>query len=190
MNSSFVEGILHITDLGGYDHMLFLLTLIAGYTWTDWKKILWLITAFTIGHATTLICAGMGWISFSSNWIEFLISATIFATALFRLISPSLQRTVDWKTYAMVAFFGLIHGVGFSTFFKMMYSNTGDMILELLKFNLGVETGQIIVVGLILLLFAGLYAVLKTKKEWVARLVLSLALVLSAFMVWEKWLGL
>jgi HupE / UreJ protein len=187
MNNSFIEGILHITDLGGYDHMLFLLTLIAGYTWSDWKKILWLITAFTLGHATTLICAGLGWISFSSNWIEFLISATIFITALVRLISPSLQRTVDWKTYAMVAFFGLIHGVGFSSFFKMMYNETSEMILELLKFNLGVEAGQIIIVALILLLFTGLYAVLKTKKEWLARLVLALALVASSFMVWEKW---
>lgn len=184
--NSFFEGIAHITDIGGYDHMLFLLVLIAGYTWTDWKKILWLITAFTLGHATTLICAGLGWISFSSNWIEFLISATIFITALVRLISPSLQRTVDWKTYAMVAFFGLIHGVGFSTFFKMMFSQTNDMILELLKFNLGVEVGQIIVVALILLLFTGIYTLLKTKKEWVARLVLAMALVISAFMVWEK----
>jgi hypothetical protein len=190
MNNSFIEGIIHITDIGGYDHMLFLLTLIAGYTWMDWKKILWLITAFTLGHATTLICAGMGWISFSSNWIEFLISSTIFITALVRLISPSLQRSVDWRTYAMVAFFGLIHGVGFSSFFKMMYSKTSDMVVQLLMFNLGVEFGQILVVILILLVFSGLYAILKSKKEWIARLVLSLALVLSAFMVWEKWSGL
>ena len=90
----------------------------------------------------------------------------------------------------MVAFFGLIHGVGFSSFFKMMYSKTSDMVVQLLMFNLGVEFGQILVVILILLVFSGLYAILKSKKEWIARLVLSLALVLSAFMVWEKWSGL
>jgi hypothetical protein len=190
MSSSFVEGILHITDLGGYDHMLFLLTLVAGYTWSDWKKILWLVTAFTLGHATTLICAGAGLFSFSSNWVEFLISFSIFLTALLRLISPSLQKPVDWKTYFLVVVFGLIHGMGFSSFFKMMYSETGDMIAQLLLFNLGVEAGQILIVMLILLLFSGLFSVLKTRKEWIARLVLALALIASSFMVWDKWSNL
>jgi HupE / UreJ protein len=190
MNSSFIEGILHITDVGGYDHMLFLLTLVVGYTWTDWKKILWLVTAFTIGHATTLICAGLGLFSFSSNWVEFLISFSIFLTALLRLISPSLQKPIDWKTYAIVVVFGLIHGMGFSSFFKMMYQKTGDMITQLLLFNLGVEVGQIIIVAIILLVFTGLFSLIKTKKEWIARLVLALALVASSFMAWEKWSNL
>ncbi len=83
----FQLGFEHITDLNGYDHMLFLLALCAAYRYSEWKKILVLVTAFTVGHSITLALSVLNIIPVNGAWIEFLIPITILATAIKNLVS-------------------------------------------------------------------------------------------------------
>ncbi len=137
-------GIEHITDLQGYDHMLYLLALVAWASLGDFLRVLLLATAFTIGHTITLLLAGMGWIHPFGLWIEFLIPVTIFCTALWNLRRTAGQgsRLVNRVTYAITIVFGFVHGLGFSSFFRMMQDEGEGIVLPLLRFNVGVEMGQ------------------------------------------------
>lgn len=138
-------GLTHILDWQGYDHMLFLLVLSAGFTFKDWKPVLVLITAFTIGHCSTLVLSTFNWIKISSSWIEFLIPVTIMITAIFQILGIKKQQT-----YGLVFFFGLIHGLGFSTLLKAMLGQEESILLPLSGFNLGIELGQMMWVLLLL----------------------------------------
>lgn len=137
-------GIDHITDLQGYDHMLYLLALVAWASLVDFLRVLLLATAFTIGHTLTLLLAGMGWVHPFGNWIEFLIPVTICCTALWNLRRKAGQEAaaVNRLTYVMTIGFGLIHGLGFSSFFRMMRDESESIVFPLLRFNAGVELGQ------------------------------------------------
>ncbi|MEY3399065.1 MAG: hypothetical protein RL220_1659 [Bacteroidota bacterium] len=184
--SEFIMGVKHITDLEGYDHMLFLLALSAGYGFKEWKQLLWMVTAFTIGHATTLIIAGLGAFHMSSNWVEFCIALTIFSTAVIRLTQGGKPASQGIWGYVLIVFFGLIHGVGFSSFFRMMISNDADIVMPLFLFNLGVEAGQILILLILLLISAGILAIIRLKPSRLAIVYLSVAALLSAVMVWER----
>lgn len=137
-------GIEHITDLQGYDHMLYLLALVAWASLVDFFRVLLLATAFTVGHTLTLLLAGMGWVHPFGDWIEFLIPVTICSTALWNLRRKAGQEEnrVNRLTYGMTIGFGLIHGLGFSSFFRMMQDDSEGIVLPLLRFNAGVELGQ------------------------------------------------
>tara|TARA_B110000503_G_scaffold51760_1_gene83451 strand:+ start:6808 stop:7377 length:570 start_codon:yes stop_codon:yes gene_type:complete len=137
-------GIEHITDLQGYDHMLYLLALVAWASLGDALRVLLLATAFTIGHTITLLLAGMGWVHPFGGWIEFLIPVTIFCTALWNLRRNAGQgpSRVNRVTYVMTIVFGLVHGLGFSSFFRMMQDDGDGLVMPLLRFNVGVEIGQ------------------------------------------------
>jgi len=141
-------GFEHITDLNGYDHMLFLLALCAGYVYTDWKRILILVTAFTVGHSLTLALAVLNIIPVNAAWIEFLIPVTIAATAAKNvLVKTSPDRSFsggEWLTYLMALTFGLIHGMGFSNYLRSLLGER--LLMPLLAFNLGIELGQLLVV--------------------------------------------
>ena len=141
----FQLGFEHITDLNGYDHMLFLLALCAAYVYTDWKKILVLVTAFTIGHSITLALAVLNIVAVNSAWIEFLIPVTIVATAAKNLIAK--QEKAATVTYLMALGFGLIHGMGFSNYLRSLLGD--ELVLPLFAFNIGLEVGQLLVVALI-----------------------------------------
>ena len=67
MGNYFVDGILHITDVEGYDHMLFLLAMCAPFTFKDWKQVAILATAFTLGHSISLALAALDVIRFSGR---------------------------------------------------------------------------------------------------------------------------
>lgn len=179
-----VDGILHITDFDGYDHMLFLLALSAPFGVKDAKKLLLLITAFTIGHSITLILAGLQIISFSSHFVELVISISIAITALFNLISK--PGNLSLLRYAVVIGFGLIHGMGFSSFFKMMVADNESYIGQLLLFNLGVEIGQILI--LIAILIISMIAIhgfkLKPKTWNIGISIMTLAI--SSYLIFEK----
>ncbi len=140
-------GFWHILDWEGYDHILFLLVLLACYAYYEWKHILILITAFTLGHALTLLLGGLNLVSLPSNIVEFGIALTIFLTALLNFLK---SRGRDVISYVVIAIFGLIHGLGFSSFFKALLSESDSLISVLLFFNLGVEVGQVVFVLLIL----------------------------------------
>ena len=72
----------HITDPGGYDHILFVIALCAIYTLRQWKQVLVLVTAFTIGHSITLALATLKLINYDTKVIELLIPVTILITAV------------------------------------------------------------------------------------------------------------
>jgi hypothetical protein len=142
-------GIEHITDLKGYDHILFLITLMAVYQIKHWKKILILITAFTLGHTTSLILASFELVRFSSKWVEFLIPVTICLTALINIFQSKADSSKGHHLYKyfMALGFGLIHGMGFSNYLRSLILNEDSIAGPLFSFNLGIEAGQLIIVG-------------------------------------------
>ena len=145
----FQTGFEHITDLAGYDHMLFLLILCSVYSFRNWDWLI-LITAFTIGHCITLALSVLNIILLPSSLIEFAIPLTIFISAIFRWIqvekneNKSYQK--DQKVYAVTLLFGLIHGLGFSNMLRSLLGSQADILQPLLFFNLGLEVGQIVIV--------------------------------------------
>jgi len=162
-------GIEHITDLKGYDHILFLITLMAVYQVKHWKKILILITAFTIGHSVSLVVASFDLISVPGKWIEFLIPVTILLTALGNISSSKAESSSGHHIYKYVLalIFGLIHGLGFSNYLKSLIMNADSIIGPLFSFNLGIEAGQIMVVASFLILGVITLELFKAKpREW------------------------
>ena len=149
----FTEGVFHILNVSAYDHILFVVLLTAVYFLRQWKTILTLVTAFTIGHSISLALATLHIISIAPRYIEFFIVITILVTAIEDLfIKPDIDaRPFSLKyniKYGIALFFGLIHGLGFSETLQSMIGN--HIALPLLSFNLGVEVGHIAVVFLAL----------------------------------------
>lgn len=140
----------HILDLGGYDHILFVTALCGIYTLADWKKVLILVTAFTIGHSVALALSVLNIVRIDSGLIEFLIPLSIVITALFNILKGR-KESRSFK-YAVAAFFGLIHGMGFSNYLRSLLGGESDLILPLFGFNVGLEFGQVIIVLVVLLL--------------------------------------
>lgn len=168
----------HILDyLNGYDHILFVLALCAVYLVRDWKKILILVTAFTIGHSITLALATMNIISVSSELIEFLIPLTIFITSFSNLFKKEagIEKERGQINYLFALFFGLIHGLGFSNFLRSLLGKESEIVSPLLAFNLGLELGQIIVVILFMAVSFILVDLIKVSRRDV-KLVLSSAI--------------
>ena len=143
-------GVAHITDWQGYDHMLYLLALVARFDLRHAGKAALLATAFTLGHSFTLAIASLDVFRVSGAWVEFLIPVTILGTALWGLFHGEGDAKSRRHTYAMAAGFGLIHGLGFSSFFRMTRDNTADLVASLFRFNLGVELGQLVIVAVML----------------------------------------
>ena len=168
----------HILDYkNGYDHILFVLALCAVYLIRDWKKILILVTAFTIGHSVTLALATLQIVSVNVALIEFLIPLTIFITAvsnLFKKEELSKSKGVQIN-YVFALFFGLIHGLGFSNYLRAILGKDHSILSQLLAFNLGLEFGQIIVVAIFLMIAFLLVDLLKVnRRDW--KMVLSSAI--------------
>lgn len=150
----FKLGLQHIADFKGYDHILFILTLCAVYALKEWKRVLVLITAFTIGHSLTLALATLDLIRVDGDLIEFLIPLTIFITALANLFSrkQSVSPIHHYIKYGAALFFGLIHGLGFSNYLRNLLGAERGLALPLFSFNVGIEAGQIIIVSIIMVL--------------------------------------
>lgn len=165
----FTLGLQHIADLKGYDHILFILILCAVYTLKEWKRVLILVTAFTIGHSLTLALATMKVLKVDGDLIEFLIPLTIFITALGNVIhrKGKVSMRQHYMKYAAALFFGLIHGLGFSNYLRSLLGAEKGMILPLFSFNVGIEVGQILIVVIIMLLSKVVVDVLKMPaREW------------------------
>jgi hypothetical protein len=174
----FVLGKDHILDyVNGYDHILFVLALCAVYVVRDWKKVLILVTAFTIGHSITLALSTLNIISVNATLIEFLIPLTIFITAvsnLFRKDEGAPGKSVQ-ANYFFALFFGLIHGMGFSTYLKALLGKDHSIVLQLFAFNIGLEIGQIIIVCIFLAVSIIAIDILgANRRDW--KMVLSSAI--------------
>ncbi|MEY2701607.1 MAG: hypothetical protein RLY43_240 [Bacteroidota bacterium] len=163
-------GINHVLDIKGYDHVLFLLALISPYAFKDWKRILFLVSIFTVGHTLALVLSVYNIVSVKASLVEFLIPVTILITALFALFTAGKTTKKESVTFVagVTFFFGLIHGLGFSNYFKtIMIGTPSEKVLPLMEFALGIEVAQLIVVMIGLILAYVAQAVFKfSKREW------------------------
>lgn len=146
-SSFFQTGWHHIIDIHAYDHLLFVMTLCAGFKLKEWRQILVIITAFTIGHSITLIISALKFIPDNAALIEILVPVTIIITSFSNILNHKKEGFLSNKNtkYLIALGFGLIHGLAFASNFKMMMFNS-DIILPLFAFNLGIEIGQLVIV--------------------------------------------
>ncbi|WP_423820152.1 HupE/UreJ family protein [Salinimicrobium sp. TIG7-5_MAKvit] len=166
----FQLGLEHVLDWNAYDHILFLIVLVASFSFLTWKKVFWLVTIFTVGHMLSLFLAVYKIVLVNTTWVEFLIPVTILATAIFNMINAKKKENKNnvGVLYFSTAFFGIIHGLGFSSYFKMIASGTDSVFLPLLEFALGIEAAQIIVVlGVLLLSFLFQNVLNITRRDWI-----------------------
>ena len=170
-------GFEHIADIRGYDHILFIAALTVAYSLLEWRRLLILVTAFTLGHSITLALATAGAVSVNTELIEFLIPATILITSVFNIAdSRSASEGVDAGSrarrhqailYILAGGFGLIHGLGFSSFLRAVLGGEESIVVPLFAFNVGLEIGQILIVTVLFLLgalltkFAGM-----ARRDW------------------------
>lgn len=164
------EGLFHVLDWNAYDHVLFLIALVVVYDFKNWKKILWLITLFTIGHTLSLILAAYKIVSISQNWIEFLIPVTIIITALVNVFfAKNATKQAKTNTNLFFAlFFGLIHGLGFSGYFKILIGSSTQKLIPLLEFALGIEIAQLLIVLAILIVGFIFQTIFRfSKRDWI-----------------------
>lgn len=176
----------HIISLDALDHQLFILALIAVYSFNDWKKILILVTAFTIGHSITLALSILDVFRAPSAWVEFLIPLTIVVTSLDNIIMKNQKQTLMRANYYLALIFGLIHGMGFANTARVMIAKSQNISVPLLGFNIGLELGQIILVFAILIILVIVLNIFKVnKKDWIL-FVSSGAFALSLKMALER----
>lgn len=165
----FKMGLNHVLDFKAYDHILFLIVLAVVFSFNQWEKVLWLVTLFTVGHSITLALSAYGILNVNMKLIEFLIPVTIFITGainVFTAKKSSLGKENINLIFALL--FGLIHGLGFSNYFKMMVARGEDKLLPLLEFALGIEAAQIIIVLGILIIGTLLQNFFRvTRRDWI-----------------------
>ncbi len=195
MNEFFIFlqlGYEHITDLEGYDHILFISSLCLVFRIHDWRKILILVTAFTIGHSITLALAALRIIEYSSDFIEFLIPVTIIITSVGNLFHKSSDSIFEHEKFSFTRYFfalgfGLIHGMGFSNYLRSLLGKEQNIIPQLLAFNIGLEVGQLLIVALVMVAtFFVLDGFHVKKHHWI--LVMSSFIAGISFKIMtEKW---
>jgi hypothetical protein len=172
-------GFEHIADIKGYDHILFIVALCAGYEPKHWRKLLVLVTAFTVGHSVTLALATLRIITINDRLVEILIPATIVVTAMMNIVTarPVEGEVVEGRRarslkYVLALGFGLIHGMGFSNFLRALLGEEEGLALPLFGFNVGLEIGQIFIVLTLLVITAFLIRIVGMRRhDWI--LVLS-----------------
>ena len=165
-------GFQHISDLAGYDHILFLLALCAVYSIDQWRRLFILVTAFTVGHSITLALSSFGWVVIPSHIIEFLIPVTILITAIRNVAAPASDQLTDDQGnmtghYLVALCFGFIHGMGFSNYFRALMMDSSFITIPLLGFNLGIEIGQLLVVSIIVIVASLVVKFAQVKhRDW------------------------
>lgn len=175
----FKVGLNHVLDIHAYDHVLFLIALMVPYAFKDWKRVFLLVSLFTIGHTLSLLLSVFGVVSVKTSLVEFLIPITILVTAIFHLFTAGKSSKNESITFVAIItlFFGVIHGLGFSNYFKtILPGKASDKLLPLLEFALGIEAAQIIVVLVVLIIAYIVQTFFRfSKRDW--------ALVMSAFII-------
>lgn len=163
----FTTGLEHILNRDAIDHILFITALCGVYAINDWKKLLILITAFTIGHSLTLALSTLNILRLSTGLVEFLIPLTILCTSLYHLIRRNRPvQGIGWS-YAMALFFGCIHGLGFSILLRSMLGKEAHILWPLLSFNLGIEAGQLVIVSVVIIISLVLNRLLRiSRPDW------------------------
>ncbi|WP_281636458.1 HupE/UreJ family protein [Flavobacterium marginilacus] len=175
----FQIGLKHVLDIHAYDHVLFLIALSVPFSFNDWKRILLLVTIFTLGHTAALFLSVFEIITVKVNVVELLIPITILITAFYNLFTAgktSKNGSVN-LVFIITLFFGIIHGLGFSNYFKtLLGGSAASKLLPMCEFALGIEAAQITVVIVVLILSYIVQTVFRfSKRDW--------ALVMSAFII-------
>ena len=175
----FQIGLKHVLDIHAYDHVLFLIALAIPFSFKDWKRVVLLVTLFTIGHTMALMLSVFGIIAIKVNVVELLIPITILITALFNLFTAgksSKKESIN-VVFFITLFFGIIHGLGFSNYFKsILGGDAAAKVLPLSEFALGIEAAQIVVVFVVLIVSYIVQTVFRfSKRDW--------TLVMSAFII-------
>jgi len=165
----FKMGLYHVLDFNAYDHVLFLIVLAVVFSFHQFKKVVWLVTLFTIGHSITLALSAFGILSVHMKLIEFLIPVTIFITGAMNVFTAKKASGGKQNINLIFALlFGFIHGLGFSNYFKMMVGKGEDKVIPLLEFSLGIEAAQVIIVVGVLCIGLILQNFFKvTKRDWI-----------------------
>lgn len=177
----------HIINKEALDHILFIAALAAIYMLKDWRQVLVLITAFTIGHAITLILSAKNIITVNSSLVEFLIPCTIVFTALSNLFIKNFTSRSIRINYFLALFFGLIHGLAFATTLKWLIAEDQSFVVAWFSFSVGLELGQILIVFLILLLAQLFVGLLKLKRHYWVILISVIVLILALQMAIKRW---
>ncbi|MGB2224321.1 MAG: HupE/UreJ family protein [Polaribacter sp.] len=162
-------GLNHVLDFSAYDHILFLIVLAVVFKTKEWRKVLWLVTFFTIGHSLTLGLSAYGIVKVPVDVVEFLIPLTIFITAVVNVLHTKEIASISNSINLLFSgVFGLIHGLGFSNYFRLMIGQEEDKLMPLIEFALGIEIAQIVVVVSILLFGYLLKNVFRvTNRDWI-----------------------
>ncbi|MGA9326887.1 MAG: HupE/UreJ family protein [Salegentibacter sp.] len=162
-------GLEHVLDWQAYDHILFLIVLVVSYGFSSWQRVLWLVTLFTLGHTTALFLSVYEIVIVRTVWVELLIAITIFVTAFYNVLTASKKDRDKSRNllYFSTIFFGVIHGLGFATYFKMLIGSKSKF-LPLLEFALGIEAAQVtVVLSAMIIGFIALNVLQVSKRDWV-----------------------
>ena len=163
-------GINHVLDIKGYDHLLFLMVLAVPYVFKDWKRVLLLVSMFTLGHTLSLVLSAYGIVSVNGKLVEFLIPVTILITAIYNIFTASKKNKsnkIDLLFFATL-FFGLVHGLGFAREFKMFAGQSENKLELLIEFALGIEIAQVIIVFIVLFLGFLCETIFRlSRRDWV-----------------------
>jgi len=189
----------HIISWDALDHILFVLALSAIYLLCNWKQVLVLVTAFTIGHSLTLALSVYNIVKVNDKLVEFLIPCTIVATAIFNFLQRDFTTRSLRLNYFLALFFGLIHGLGFANTIRFMLAKDQSIGWSLFAFNIGLEVGQVVVVLSILILsfliVRNFSVVIKrfhfnynVKRNWWVWGLSTLAFCIALNMMIERWI--
>ncbi len=180
-------GLEHVLDLGGYDHILFLVALCAAYTFSAWRKLLVLVTLFTVGHTVSLILAHYDIVSVSGAYVEFLIPITILVTAAYNIFNARRNRSsgLNLMLYVVTVFFGLVHGFGFARYYGMI--KVDESVAPLLEFALGVELAQIIIVMITLVITFLVQGILRFGQRDGVLIISSIVIGMTIPMLVDTW---
>ncbi len=183
----FKLGLNHVLDWQAYDHILFLIVLVAAYNFVNWKRLLTLVTLFTLGHTASLLLASYNIVNVSNTWVEFLIPITIFLAALYNLFKSRKRKRSEKSGlfYIITIFFGLIHGFGFASYFKMI--NDESVFLPLIEFALGIELAQIIIVFIVLIIAFVFQTIFRFNKRYWVLVISSIVIGMVIPMLINNW---
>jgi len=184
-------GVRHILDVEALDHVLFLVALAAIYRFRDLRDVLWVVTAFTVGHSITLALAVTGALEIPSSLVEFLIPVTIVITGAENVLVSDRTRAPWGGRYRPIfaGVFGLVHGAGFAAYLKALFVE--HVAIPLLGFNLGIEAGQLVVLAAagvaLALIDASIGASRLATARWPAVRVRAVAVSLLVVAVAAQW---
>ncbi|MBT7654717.1 MAG: HupE/UreJ family protein [Flavobacteriaceae bacterium] len=180
-------GFWHVIDWNGLDHFYFIVALVLPFSFKESGKLLWWVTLFTIGHTLSLIGNFYTEFSFSSYWIEILIPITIALSAVAVFFLKSEKSVYGSKKIfpLMTIFFGIIHGLGFGRYFKMLIFDDA-VTISLFSFALGIELAQVTIVVFVLFTSWLVLKIFKNSKRSWELFMVGLILLASFKMILER----